>query len=232
MTEPSAPRHPHDRPDEDDGRDTVDAGSVDEYLGRKLLDQLSDRELVELYDRVDFYEAAAKRMRDKAEVATVREARAIARAEQAEAERDTASTAFNAATLRAEDAQARAAHADDYAVRQQQLVNRIHDHARTMRPADATALWRAMGGPAGGPRKLTPAQEETAYRIRAAASTVVQARRWARRARQAEAAIARVRTFCDDLDASFRRLADDPATVHPVAENIRHRLAEPQEPRT
>lgn len=52
------------------------------------------------------------------------------------------------------------------------------------------------------------------------------------RAEQAEAANARIRTFCDELDATMRQLTNEPTAVHPVAENIRYRLAEPKEPRT
>lgn len=55
---------------------------------RHTADTITDNDLDQLYARVDFYEAAAARMRDRAEVATVRQTRAEQRAEQAEADRD------------------------------------------------------------------------------------------------------------------------------------------------
>lgn len=83
MTEPHT--HPYANLDPDNGRDTVTTGAIDDYLGRKLLDQMSDAELTALYERVEFYEAATKRMQDRAEAATGRAILATQRAEQAEA---------------------------------------------------------------------------------------------------------------------------------------------------
>ncbi|MFJ6935715.1 hypothetical protein [Streptomyces sp. NPDC101132] len=48
------------------------------------------------------------------------------------------------------------------------------------------------------------------------------------RAEQAEAAIARVRAWCDQLDSNARRLSWS-APVHPVAANVRHFLDQPKE---
>jgi len=46
---------------------------------------------------------------------------------------------------------------------------------------------------------------------------------------RAVAAIERLTAWCDELDAETRQLCKDPSAVHPVAANIRARLAEPQE---
>ncbi|MGA5605946.1 hypothetical protein ACPCUF_33855 [Streptomyces griseoincarnatus] len=53
--------------------------------------------------------------------------------------------------------------------------------------------------------------------------------RWKERALAAEAALARLTAWCDQLDATARKLTRDPAAEHPVAANVRHQLAEPKE---
>lgn len=62
---------------------------------------------------------------------------------------------------------------------------------------------------------------EANYEARAREAAVGEARRWARRAWTAEAAVERVSAWCDYLD-SFVTVPD---AVHPVAANIRHHLA-------
>jgi len=53
--------------------------------------------------------------------------------------------------------------------------------------------------------------------------------RWKERAEKAEAALARLTTWCDELDEYSQVVLKDKTAVHPVAGNIRHRLAEPEE---
>jgi len=57
---------------------------------------------------------------------------------------------------------------------------------------------------------------------------------WKERAVAAEAAIARLTAWCDELDALAQGLARgrDSGVVHPVAANIRAKLAEPKEQST
>ncbi|MET7722936.1 hypothetical protein [Streptomyces mirabilis] len=62
---------------------------------------------------------------------------------------------------------------------------------------------------------------EANYEARAREAAVGEARRWARRAWTAEAAVERVSAWCDYLD-SIVAVTD---AVHPVAANIRHHLA-------
>ncbi|MFC8002941.1 hypothetical protein ACFUCH_03735 [Streptomyces olivaceus] len=50
-----------------------------------------------------------------------------------------------------------------------------------------------------------------------------------RRAERAEAALARLTTWCDELDATAQKLVRDPSVEHPVAANVRHQLAQPEE---
>lgn len=56
--------------------------------------------------------------------------------------------------------------------------------------------------------------------------------RWKERALAAEAALERLTAWCDQLDASTRLLTRDPAAEHPVAANVRHQLAQPEETST
>lgn len=53
--------------------------------------------------------------------------------------------------------------------------------------------------------------------------------KWKARAEKAEAAIARLTAWCDELDEYSRVVLKDESAKHPVAGNIRHRLAEPKE---
>ncbi|NUS74902.1 MAG: hypothetical protein HOV70_01710 [Streptomyces sp.] len=52
---------------------------------------------------------------------------------------------------------------------------------------------------------------------------------WKERALKAEAALTRLTAWCNALDESTRRLTGEPSAVHPVAANVRHQLADPQE---
>ncbi|MBZ6135748.1 hypothetical protein [Streptomyces olivaceus] len=53
--------------------------------------------------------------------------------------------------------------------------------------------------------------------------------RWKERAEQAEAALARLTTWCDELDEYSRVVLQDETAVHPVAANVRQQLAQPEE---
>ncbi|MFJ8154838.1 hypothetical protein [Streptomyces sp. NPDC094468] len=53
--------------------------------------------------------------------------------------------------------------------------------------------------------------------------------RWKRRAVAAEAAIARLTAWCDELDANMQAIAHTPDLQHPVAANIRAKLTAPEE---
>ncbi|MDQ0933779.1 hypothetical protein [Streptomyces turgidiscabies] len=53
--------------------------------------------------------------------------------------------------------------------------------------------------------------------------------RWKDRAIKAEAALERLTRWCDQLDEGTQRLTGEPTAVHPVAANVRHQLAEPEE---
>lgn len=53
--------------------------------------------------------------------------------------------------------------------------------------------------------------------------------RWKDRAERAEAALARLTAWCDELDEYSRVVLKDETAVHPVAGNIRHRLEQPEE---
>ncbi|WP_460067345.1 hypothetical protein [Streptomyces sp. YKOK-I1] len=55
---------------------------------------------------------------------------------------------------------------------------------------------------------------------------------WKERAVAAAAAVARLTAWCDELDALARRNAKDQTIVHPVAANIRAKLAAPEETST
>ncbi|QQC89857.1 hypothetical protein [Streptomyces alfalfae] len=52
------------------------------------------------------------------------------------------------------------------------------------------------------------------------------------RADQAEAAIARLSAYCDELDEHSRVVLKNETAQHPVAANIRHRLTDPKESAT
>ncbi|RMI92030.1 hypothetical protein BIU87_20720 [Streptomyces sp. ZS0098] len=52
---------------------------------------------------------------------------------------------------------------------------------------------------------------------------------WKQRALAAEAALARLTAWCDQLDATARRVTRDPAAEHPVAANVRHQMAKHEE---
>lgn len=118
------PVHPYASLDPDDGRDTVTAGAIDDYLGRKLLDQMSDAELAALYDR----------------------------AEKAEAERDKACTAFNAKVMQLEkaeraanllaDCHRRAEHADSVTAEVKRLMERRTTTLRSRAERAEAALTR------------------------------------------------------------------------------------------
>jgi hypothetical protein len=56
--------------------------------------------------------------------------------------------------------------------------------------------------------------------------------RWKERALAAEAAIERVTSWCDQLDQGVRTLTKEPTAEHPVAANVRQRLAAPEESTT
>lgn len=56
--------------------------------------------------------------------------------------------------------------------------------------------------------------------------------RWKERALAAEAVLARITTWCDELDEYSQVVMKDETAKHPVAENIRHRLAQPKESTT
>ncbi|MFF1467988.1 hypothetical protein [Streptomyces mirabilis] len=62
---------------------------------------------------------------------------------------------------------------------------------------------------------------EANYEARARKAAVGEARRWARRAWTAEAAVEWVSAWCDYLDS----IVAVPDTAHPVAANVRHHLA-------
>ncbi|MDX3839024.1 hypothetical protein [Streptomyces europaeiscabiei] len=53
--------------------------------------------------------------------------------------------------------------------------------------------------------------------------------RWKDRAEKAEAALARLTRWCDQLDEGARKLTGEPTAVHPVAANVRHQIAPPEE---
>ncbi|MGW0942930.1 hypothetical protein ACWD4O_10310 [Streptomyces sp. NPDC002623] len=59
---------------------------------------------------------------------------------------------------------------------------------------------------------------------------------WKARAVAAEAAVARLTAWCDELDATARSIGigkdENSGIVHPVAANIRAKLAEPKEQST
>ncbi|MGR3870955.1 hypothetical protein ACUXZZ_20475 [Streptomyces graminifolii] len=53
--------------------------------------------------------------------------------------------------------------------------------------------------------------------------------RWKERATAAETALARLTAYCDELDATARSLVKNPEVEHPVAANIRAKIAAPEE---
>jgi len=53
--------------------------------------------------------------------------------------------------------------------------------------------------------------------------------RWKERAEKAEAAIERLTRWCDQLNEGARKLAKEPTAIHPVAANVRHLIASPEE---
>lgn len=70
------PVHPYATLDPDDGPTTaaiIDAGAIDDYPGRKLLDQMIDAELLALYDRVEQVQAAKSALK-RAHVALAEQA--------------------------------------------------------------------------------------------------------------------------------------------------------------
>ena len=77
--------------------------------------------------------------------------------------------------------------------------------------------------------RLGPPQPPT-YQERAREAAVAQARRWAARAREAEAAVERVTAWCDRLD-QIARDHGSPDAVHPVAAHVRHHLTTAAEER-
>ncbi|MBJ6633349.1 hypothetical protein [Streptomyces sp. I5] len=52
---------------------------------------------------------------------------------------------------------------------------------------------------------------------------------WKHRALAAEAALARLTAWCDQLDATARKVTRDPTAEHPVAANVRHQMAKHEE---
>jgi hypothetical protein len=52
---------------------------------------------------------------------------------------------------------------------------------------------------------------------------------WKARAEHAEAAIERLTRWCDQLDEGVRERTGEPTAVHPVAANVRHQIAPPEE---
>lgn len=55
---------------------------------------------------------------------------------------------------------------------------------------------------------------------------------WKERALAAETAIARITAWCDELDVYARTVMQDDIAAHPVAANLRAKLAEPKERNT
>lgn len=56
--------------------------------------------------------------------------------------------------------------------------------------------------------------------------------RWKERALKAEAAVARLTGWCDELDEYMQVVVKDTTSKHPIAENVRQHLAEPEETST
>lgn len=56
--------------------------------------------------------------------------------------------------------------------------------------------------------------------------------RWKERALKAEAAVARLTGWCDDLDEYMQVVVKDTTSKHPIAETVRQHLAEPEETST
>jgi hypothetical protein len=99
--------------------------------------------------------------------------------------------------------------------------------------ADARAtidhMRKAMSWLSGHDRQGLDHLAEANYEARARESAVGEARRWARRARTAEAAVERVTAWCDELDQTAFHVAGrtEAVRVHPVAANVRHHLTGP-----
>jgi hypothetical protein len=81
----------------------------------------------------------------------------------------------------------------------------------------------AMSWLSGHDRQGLDHLAEANYEARAREAAVAQARRWARRAWTAEAAVENVTAWCNRLD-EIARVQGGPDAVHPVAANIRHHL--------
>jgi hypothetical protein len=118
-------------------------------------------------------------------------------------------------------------------VLQDLATEETHRLAAELADARATIdhMRKAMSWLSGHDRQGRDHLAEANYEARAREAAVGEARRWARRAWTAEAAVERVTAWCDELDETAFHVAGrtEAVRVHPVAANVRHHLAGPAE---